>query len=51
MKQFAELLAIILYVTGWVFTQSAWQLFFAVIFPPYSLYIVIEKILISMGWL
>ena len=50
MRDLAVILLSLIAIAGWVIAQGFWQVLFAVVFPPYSIYLVIEKLMTSQGW-
>jgi len=42
MRYLIGFVGVIVWVFGWVLSVGFWQTFFAVIVPPYSVYIVLE---------
>ena len=50
MRDIAYLITVILWIAGWVLAQGFWTLFFAVVFPPFSIYLVVEKVMLAQGW-
>ena len=51
MDKVYSLVMLAVWVAGWVYAQGFWSTFFAVLFPPWGWYLVIEKIIHMMGWL
>lgn len=49
MKSIASLLAFVVWVAGIVLAKGFWSTFFAVIFPIWSWYLVVEHFLIHYG--
>ena len=46
MKYMAHILLVSIWVAGWVLAKGFWSTFLAVIFPLWSLYLLIENFLI-----
>jgi hypothetical protein len=42
MRDIIGIISGLMWVTGWVLSSGFWQTFFAVVFFPYSWYIVVE---------
>jgi hypothetical protein len=42
MRSMGSFFLSVFWVTGWVLAKGFWSTFFAVVFPPYSWYIVVE---------
>lgn len=42
-------LSLIVWITGWVLAKGFWSTLFAVIFPPWGWYLIIEKALLHFG--
>jgi hypothetical protein len=51
MKAIGQLIAGFIWVAGWILAQGFWSTFFAVIFPPWGWFLVVEKIMRAQGWL
>lgn len=49
MKQISELIFVMLWVAGIVIAKGFWLVFFAIIFPPWGWYLVVERFLIMGG--
>ena len=46
-----NLLLTIMWILGIILAKGFWSTLFAVVIPPWALYLVIEKVLEAMGWL
>lgn len=46
-----KLASMSVWVAGLVVAHGFWSTFFALIFPPWSLYLVAEQIMHVMGWI
>ena len=46
MLYLAQFAALLLYLAGLVIAQGFWSTLFALIFPPYSWYLVVEQVLV-----
>lgn len=55
MTRLAELLASIVVIVSWfagiALASGFWSTTITIIFPPYAWYLVVEKILLTIGWL
>lgn len=51
MKSILTLILVTCWVAGAVLAKGAWSTFFAFIFPFWAWYLVVEKCLISFGWI
>jgi uncharacterized membrane protein YqaE (UPF0057 family) len=49
--KWAEFVAVLLWIAGVVYAKGFWSVFFAIIFPPWAYYIVVENALKALGWL
>ena len=48
---FADLSAILAWVAGVVVAQGGWSTFFAIVFPPWAFYVLIEHTFKLLGWM
>lgn len=47
----AEFMALLTWIVGVVLAKGGWSTFFAIIFPPWAYYLVVEAALQGLGWL
>lgn len=45
MKHLVRLICLVAWITGWVIAKGFWSTFFAVIFPPWGWYLIIDMVL------
>lgn len=48
---FSELSGVLAWVAGVVIAQGGWSTFFAIVFPPWAFYVLIEHMFKLAGWL
>jgi len=51
MSALMELLVLMAWIVGIVLAKGFWSTLFAVMLPPWALYLVAERIVIAAGWL
>lgn len=50
MKELIESVAIMCWLAGIVLAKGFWTTTAAIFFPPYALYLIVEKLMIMFGW-
>lgn len=50
MKALCELLVLIVWIVGIVLAKGFWSTLSAVLFPPWALYLIVERLMIWLGW-
>lgn len=49
MKSLGNVVALIMWIAGWIIAQGFWSTFFAVIIPLWGYYLVVREILRATG--
>ena len=45
-----EVALLLAWMAGVVLAHGFWSTFFAVFMPPYAIYLVVERLMIALGW-